>query len=199
MLHDFGDRDLAATVAGRDDHPWIRRLYLNDAVHLDLTALAPLRNLRELSVNRAKSVLPRLADQPALESVSIDADQVDLDLLAGRPSLWALRLSGVTGPVSTGPLRTLPALTRLELAGLDVVDIEQVAELPALRVLALDWDQWQRLRAANAVPPGLAAARLDGNTSLATAVDWATWLSQACSARPPQLSALTGTVYADRG
>jgi hypothetical protein len=57
-----------------------------------------------------------------------------------------------------------------------VGDLDRVAALSRLRVLALNRRQWQHLRDRNAVPTTLAAAVLAEHTSLFDAIDWATWL-----------------------
>jgi hypothetical protein len=74
-------------------------------------------------------------------------------------------------------LRTLPALSHLDLAGTRVADLERLATLPNLRVLVLDRDQWRHLAQRDAIPAGLAGAQL-GDLSplcvpLAEIIDWA--------------------------
>ncbi|MDA3626672.1 SMI1/KNR4 family protein [Saccharopolyspora sp. WRP15-2] len=174
VYHDFGSRDLAEVVESADD---AQRMYLNDAVTLDLAALAPLANLRELRINRAKLVTPALGDQPALESLAIEADRIDLAALAHQPTIWDLKLAGAAEPLDIAVLRTLPALTRLDLSDADVEDITPVAELPDLRVLTLNAAQWNALREADLRPPNLAAASRAGTGSLRDTADWCEWLT----------------------
>lgn len=152
-------------------------LYLNDGGDVDFGTLADLPHLRALSVNRAGSVLPRVAGLSALESLSVDAEQVELELLAHHPTLWSLTLSGITEPLDLGVLSTLPALCRLDVSGVELVDIAQVAGLAGLRVVTLNKEQWGNLRDAGADLPVLAAAQLVGTSSLDEVADWVGSLS----------------------
>ncbi|MEV5538878.1 SMI1/KNR4 family protein [Saccharopolyspora shandongensis] len=178
VYHDFGDRDLAEVVSRIDDGWTAQCLYLNDAEQLDLAALAPLHDLRELSINRASAVHARIGDLPALERAAIEAERIDLAGLAGHPLLWDLKLTGTTDPIDIDVLRTLPSLTRLDLSAVEVVDPLVVADLPGLRVLILNAQQWDRLRDADRRPAKLAAAERVGTSSLRETAEWCEWLAQ---------------------
>ncbi|MEU3622216.1 SMI1/KNR4 family protein [Amycolatopsis coloradensis] len=148
----------------------VQELYLNDPGSVDLAVLNPLSSLRHLRVNRADSVVTNLAGFPVLEAASIEASKVDLTGLAGHPALWSLSLAKVTHPIDFGPLTELPALTRLNLAGLDVPDLERVGELTSLRVLTLDDGQVRRLLDAGVTLPSLAAIEITGGAPIAEIV-----------------------------
>ncbi|GGM55924.1 SMI1/KNR4 family protein [Dactylosporangium sucinum] len=147
-----------------------QQLYLNDAGDVDLAALARLRNLRQLSINRAGRVCGSLAHAVPLEFLSITADSVDVRALAGHPTLWKLTLRGLRHPVPAEALAALPALAHLDVAGVEVDGLEQLAALPGLRVLEASRAQWQRL---DTVPPRLAAAAVTDPMPLAEALEWA--------------------------
>ncbi|MER7012827.1 SMI1/KNR4 family protein [Saccharopolyspora sp. NPDC000359] len=184
--HDFGSRDLADVVEGADD---AQRIVINDAVELDLAALAPLRDLRELRINRAKVVVPALSGLPALESLSIEAERIDLDALADQPTVWDLKLTGAAERLDIAVLHTLPKLTRLDLSEVEVDDITPIADLPGLRVLVLNAAQWADLRRAGLRPPNLAAAERVGTGSLRETADWCEWLT----GNPVSLDTVSGT------
>ncbi|HEX6684014.1 MAG TPA: SMI1/KNR4 family protein [Candidatus Limnocylindrales bacterium] len=168
--HAVGDRPAASLVAEFTDPLAPQELFLNDAGPLDLAELAPLRNLRLVSVNRAPSVALTMPHDLPLESLSIDAGSTDLAPLAGHPTLWHLTLRRVTEPVSILPLQSLSRLIYLDLSGATVTDLETVASLEGLRVLALNPGQWRRL---GTIPESLAAAELSGFAELGEALDWA--------------------------
>lgn len=174
VYHDFGSRDLAEVVETAHD---AQRLVLNDAVELDPAALAPLRTLRELRINRAKLVVPSVADLPALECLAVEAERIDLDALAHQQTLWDLKLAGSAEAVDLTVLRTLPSLTRLDLSGVEAADLAPLADLPGLRVLVLNAQQWDALRRAGLRPPRLAAAERAGTSSLRDTADWTEWLT----------------------
>ncbi|MEV0700680.1 SMI1/KNR4 family protein [Saccharopolyspora sp. NPDC050389] len=190
VYHDFGDRNLAEVVSRIDDSYPAQCLYLNDAEQLDLGALAPLNGLRELSINRASSVNARIGDLPALERAAIETERIDLAGLAGHPLLWDLKLAGTTDPIDIEVLRALPSLARLDLSVVEVVDLLVVADLPGLRVLILNAQQWDRLRAADRRPAKLAAAERVGTSSLRETAEWCEWLAQ----RPFRLDTYSGAI-----
>ncbi len=141
----------------------VQELYLNDPGSVDLAILEPLSSLRHLRVNRAESVVANLGGLPALEAASIEAAEVDL---AGHPTLWGLSLTGVKHPIAFDSLTAFPRLVKLNLAELDVPELERVGELSSLRVLTLDPGQVRRLLDADAPLPPLAALEITGETSL---------------------------------
>jgi Leucine-rich repeat (LRR) protein len=170
------DRRVAELVAELDDPLAIQQLYLNKAAVADLAGLAPLHNLREVSVNQATTAIAALPHHLPVEALAIDAANADISLLNHHPTLWHLTLKGIGGTVSIEPLASLPALAYLDLSGVTVPDLERVATLPALRVLVLNGRQWRHLREHGAVPTALAGARMAELTSLSDAIDSATWL-----------------------
>lgn len=170
-------RDLAREVASLPNPDQKQEVILNDVVDLDLSALAPLRNVRAIRVNRAGSVALRVGGMPSLESLSVSAGRVDLESLAGHPTLWTIDLAGVEGPVDIGALATLPALCRLDVSRVGLVDVTQVTRLAGLRVLTLNKAQWRELRDAGSELPSLAAAEIGGPCSLDESAEWVAWLS----------------------
>lgn len=182
QVHTVHDRSVAATVAELEAALDVQELYLNAGAVINLAELAPLHNLRVVSVNRAGTARLALPHHVPTEALSVDATAVDLAPLAGHPTLWKLTLKGLAAPVTIEPLTTLPALAHLDLSAVEVTDLARVAALPHLKVLELNTKQWQYLRDHNAVPTTLAAAVLGENTQLAEAIDWATWLRNLCSA-----------------
>jgi len=167
------DRDLAAAVTELDDPLAVQTAYLNDGNDLDLAALAPLRNLRAISINRAGRVRAALPGHLPVESLSLEAKSADLDQLARHSTIWDLTVGSLATPVDIELLATLPALARLDLSGVTVRNQTQMANLADLRVLALSQSQWLHLREADQIPTRLAAAELSGFTPLANAVEWA--------------------------
>lgn len=168
-----GDRATAEVAADLDG---VQQLYLNDADRIELAALAPLSTLRALSINRAGRVETPLPHDVPLESLRLHAEHADLDVLAGHPTLWYLEFNGLSTPVDVAALAALPALTALDLSDVDVTGLELLADLPGLRVLTLAPEQWRVLRAADRLPPRLAAARMGGRTFLDEATEWRAWL-----------------------
>ncbi len=171
LIRDVAKTDLAAEL-GAADRAAVQSCHLSDGAHLDLAALEPLGGLRELGTHRMKTVVPNVAGLPLLESLTISAEQTDLKALAGHPTLWDLTLSDLTHPVDLSPLATLPNLTRLVIAGLDIPAIDQLTHLPALRVLTLDANQLTRLLASGHRLPQLAALTISGRVLLPDAVEF---------------------------
>lgn len=168
-------RSVTEVVAAIADPGDTQQLYLNDGTTVDLSALAPLPNLREVSVNRAASVTGVLPARVPVESLSINGSTLgggtaDLTGLAGHPSLWYLEVTNAR--TSIAPLLEVPGLVHLNLAGSEADDLELVADLPELRVLTLDAAQWLQLREAGRIPGNLAAAGMEGRTELAEALEW---------------------------
>ncbi|GAA4550157.1 SMI1/KNR4 family protein [Amycolatopsis samaneae] len=158
-------------VSGVPDPGLVQELFLNDAGDVDLTALEPLSSLRRLRVNRADSVVADLSALPVLEAAELESSTVDLRPLAEHPALWSLSLTGVKHPIDLSLLTKLPRLARLQLAGLDVPELERVGELTSLRVLTVDDGQLRRLVDSGAALPPLAALEIIGTVSLAELVD----------------------------
>lgn len=165
----IGARTVAEVLPAEAGH--VQQLYLNHADALDLRALSATPNLRELSINRAASV--RLWLPERVEALSLDTANADLSELDGHPALWDLTVSGLS--VRVRDLTGLPRLTRLDVSAAEVDDLAALADLD-LRVLILNTEQWQVLRAANRIPARLAGAQWIGSASLAEATEWATWL-----------------------
>ncbi|MEV0714896.1 SMI1/KNR4 family protein [Asanoa sp. NPDC050611] len=170
------ERRVADVVAGLD----VQELYLNFGAVVDLADLAPLRNLRSLSINRAGVVVAAVPPAVPLEWLSVDAAEVDLSPLGRHPSLWGLKLAA-REPVSVAPLTELPALAHLDLSAADVTDLHVLADLTGLRVLELNLTQWLDLRDRGPLPPCLAAAALNGFVRLEQADEWAGWLRAAAA------------------
>lgn len=177
---DLGDRPVSVVVAGFDDPLAIQELYLNKGDSADLADLTPLGGLRRVSINRVASVNLALPHQVPVEALSVDATaSTGTGGLAGHPTLWQLRLSNLSEPVSIAPLATLPALSHLDLSGVEVTDLHLLGTLPRLRVLELNHRQWRYLRDHGGLPGGLAGAVLSEHTSLLDALDWMAWLRAA--------------------
>ncbi|MEV6426198.1 SMI1/KNR4 family protein [Nocardia sp. NPDC051463] len=147
------------TVEGRDS--------------FDAAELAALPLLRALRVRGVESVQLSVPHTVPLEQLELTAPRIDLEPLAGHPTLWDLTLRGATEPVHIGPLATLPSLQRLDVSEIEVWDLEAVAALPTLRVLVATVRQWQLLRDRDAVPAGLAAAELAGDAAFDDEITWA--------------------------
>ncbi|MEQ0565468.1 SMI1/KNR4 family protein [Amycolatopsis sp. NEAU-NG30] len=158
--------DLAEAVAGVVAPELVQLLYVNDAADVNLAVFEPLGSLRQLSINRARSVTPSIAGLPELESLQIEAGQVDLAALAGHPALWDLELTRVGSPVEVAVLATLPRLLRLNLEGSAVRDWGEVCALPGLKVLRVDAQQIPELLACGKPLPPLAALFVSGQTTL---------------------------------
>lgn len=168
-----GDQATAEVAA---DLGGVQQLYLNDADRIELAALSSLSTLRSLSVNRAGRVETALPHDVPLESLRLHTGHADLGVLVGHPTLWHLELNGLGAPADVAALAALPALTALDLSDVDAVGLELLADLPGLRVLTLSPEQWRVLRAADRLPPRLAAARMGGRTFVDEAVEWREWL-----------------------
>ncbi|WP_158645720.1 SMI1/KNR4 family protein [Stackebrandtia albiflava] len=171
----MGGRGVDDVVADLVDPSEVQAVYLNDGDVIGLGGLAPLPLLREISVNRANHVTTTLSHDQPVEALSIDARTVDLEGLAGHPTLWSLKLTGVEEAVSVESLAAVPQLAELDLSGVEVRDVERLGEpmFSGLRVLTLSAEQWGRLREVNGVPTGLAAASMTGVNALDDAVAWA--------------------------
>ncbi|KJK39760.1 hypothetical protein UK23_40605 [Lentzea aerocolonigenes] len=147
------------SVAGRDVAslpPTLQKLSLWDAGDLDFGLLAHLTSLRMLNVVRGGTVrLGGLAHLP-LERIVVAGDEIELPACE---TLTALELSGG----ARVELPSLPNLRMLDVSGVDV-DVES---LPQVDYLVLNTGQWQRC----AQTP--ATATLAGESSLASALDWA--------------------------
>ncbi|MFE9580538.1 hypothetical protein ACFYO1_29450 [Nocardia sp. NPDC006044] len=69
-------------------------------------------------------------------------------------------------------MATLSSLQRLDISELEVRDLETVAALLALRVLAATTRQRQLLRDRDAMPARLAAAELAGDAAFDDEITW---------------------------
>ncbi|GIJ48179.1 hypothetical protein Val02_50650 [Virgisporangium aliadipatigenens] len=159
-----------------DPYGGTKKFFAEAGAVLDLAALREFPRVREVTVDGAARVHGRLPHDLAVEELRLDAAEADLAALAGHPTLRTLAVSGVRAAVPLAPLAGLPALDDLDLSAVDVPDLDRIGDLRALRVLTLSPAQWRHLRAANAVPRGLAVAALGGHTPLAEAIEWASQL-----------------------
>ncbi|QUQ62928.1 SMI1/KNR4 family protein [Kutzneria sp. CA-103260] len=144
--------------------PDLQLLRTNAVAEVDMAALTVFPMLRELTVTGADRVLA--ADLPSLEALDLNAREFDPTPLAGTTALWSLSLRGLEHPVDARVIATISSLIRLDLSGVEVTNIEALADLPALRMLTLDKDRWTRVNL-----PNLAILGLDGGT-LAERVAW---------------------------
>ncbi|SNT41075.1 SMI1 / KNR4 family (SUKH-1) [Asanoa hainanensis] len=174
-LLDLDGSDLADLVAASADRSVIQFVHLRRADRLRLTDLAGLPHLRAIRVLdvRQKATHVDLAIPPGLpvEQVDVTAEHFAPERLATARSLRYVTLAGNEAPVQIAALAALPNLVRLDLAGAVVADVSAIANLPALRVLTLDAEQWQELLATGWTPKNLAAARLGGRGNVADA-EW---------------------------
>ncbi|WP_169812575.1 SMI1/KNR4 family protein [Nocardia acidivorans] len=160
-------------IASLDDRFAVQELEILDRDFVDadeLTVLPMLRILTVWGVRAANLAVPH--DIP-LEHLTIKGSRIDLAPLAGHPTLWDVRLGGAEYPVRIGSLATVKSLQRLDISGVDVVDLEVLADLPNLRVLVANSRQWRDLSAQDAIPPRLAAAELTDEVSFETEIAWA--------------------------
>ncbi|MFD2472592.1 SMI1/KNR4 family protein [Amycolatopsis silviterrae] len=171
LVRNVAKLDLTAEISTKDPEV-IQSCHLSDGVDVDLATLEPLGQLREAGAHRMKTVVPNVAGLPLLESLTISAERTDLAALARHPTLWDLTLHDLTHPLDLAPLATLPNLTRLTIAGLDIPAIDQLTHLPALRVLTLDASQLTRLLASGHRLPHLAALTITGRILLPEAVEF---------------------------
>ncbi|MFB8003551.1 SMI1/KNR4 family protein [Nocardia sp. NPDC056000] len=151
----------------------VQQLTVDGGDSFDSAELASLPLLRELQVRGVESVRLSVPHTVPLEQLHVHASRIDVEPLAGHPTLWDLTLSGATEPVRIGPLATLPSLQRLDISAIEVSDLEAIATLPTLRVLVATIGQWQSLRARDAVPAALAAAELAGDAAFDDEITWA--------------------------
>jgi cell wall assembly regulator SMI1 len=147
------------TWPGPRPEPPVQRLIVNGRDELDLAGPPTLLDLR---VNGAGRV--RATALPGLEALHIEARESDLTALAGHPTLWSLRLSG--HEVDARLIATMTVLVRLDLAGVEVTNIEALNDLPSLKVVTLNDEQWSRVDL-----PNLAVAAL-GRADLAQRLAW---------------------------
>ncbi|MFB9931463.1 SMI1/KNR4 family protein [Amycolatopsis halotolerans] len=162
----------AEAIIGIEHPELVQACYLRHDGDLDLAVFEPLGSLRDIGVRGAKTVTVTVSNLPLLESLTITAEQTDLNALSGHPTLWDLTLSGLTHPVDLTPLATLPNLTRLAVNGLDIPAIDHLAHLKALRILTLDASQLTRLLASGNRLPQLAALTISGRVLLPEAVEF---------------------------
>ncbi len=144
--------------------PSLQLLRARAGAEVDMAELAVFPILRHLDVFEADRVVP--ANLPALEWLGVEAREFDLTPLAGNTTLWSLSLHGLERPVDARVIATLTSLIRLDLSDVEVTNIEALAELPALRMLVLNEEQWTRVDL-----PNLAVMVLGGGT-LAERMAW---------------------------
>jgi cell wall assembly regulator SMI1 len=138
--------------------PHIQEVNANQGGDIDLASFAVLPNLRDLHVNQAGRV--QAAALPGLEALRVDAREFDLAPLTGHPTLWSLRLYGLQHPVDARVIATMTGLIRLDLAGVEVTDIEALQELPNLKVVTLNGEQWDGVELPNLAVAVLSRADL---------------------------------------
>jgi cell wall assembly regulator SMI1 len=144
--------------------PSLQLLRVRAVAEVDMAELAVFPILRHLDVREADRVVP--ANLPALEWLTVEAREFDPTPLAGNATLWSLSLHGLDRPVDARVIATMASLIRLDLSDVEVTDIEALAELPALRMLVLNEDQWAQVEL-----PNLAVMVLGGGT-LAERMAW---------------------------
>ncbi|MEV6211813.1 SMI1/KNR4 family protein [Kitasatospora sp. NPDC051914] len=140
---------------------------------MDLTPLTAATRLRRLELKqRPTTDLTPLRALP-VEALTVTLDGGDLAPLEGHRHLAFLDLATGT-PVDITPLRTVPNLRCLDLSQADVRNLAVLADLPDLRYLALNGQQWTDLLDQGKLPTTLAAARLAGTgVSRDEALIWA--------------------------
>ncbi|MCX4090962.1 SMI1/KNR4 family protein [Nocardia sp. alder85J] len=151
----------------------VQRLQLEAADSFDTRALTALPALRELTLRGIHALNIAVPHAVPLESLTLGGPLIALEPLAGHPTLWDVTLTATDHPVHIAALAKLPSLQRLDIAAVDIADLEQIGTFPALRVLVADAQQWRLLWARGAVPSGLAAAQLAGDTPFADEIAWA--------------------------
>jgi hypothetical protein len=144
--------------------PSLQLLRMRAVAEVDMAALAVFPILRHLAVYEADRVVP--ANLPALEWLTVEAREFDLTPLTGNTTLWSLTLRGLDHPVDARGIATMTSLIRLDLSGVEVTHIEALADLPALRMVILNEEQWAQVDL-----PNLAVMVLGGGT-LAERVAW---------------------------
>ncbi|MGV0810625.1 SMI1/KNR4 family protein [Mycolicibacterium boenickei] len=155
--------------------PLVQELTIRDAVSpLSLGALGELCCLRTLTLINTGDVEADLPHPVPVQQLEIEARRIDLKRLAGHPSVWSIKLSGMSDPVDVAVLTALPNLRRLDLSGAQIDDVGELAKLTGVRVLVLRDEQWVLLRTAGIQLPNLAAAK---NIGARDFVGWVNWLA----------------------
>ncbi|MFD1365074.1 hypothetical protein [Actinoplanes sichuanensis] len=138
-------------------------------VHLaDLKTFTDLRSL----VVRGKPALVDMSIPAHVPIERLDVETARWQPAALPPTIVDLTLAGNAEPTPIADLAALPNLTRLNLSGAQVSDIEAIPTFPALRVLILNGRQWTTLLATGGKPDGLAAAELGGAAGVGDAARW---------------------------
>lgn len=160
-----------ADLADLPDQFAIQKLLI-DREHFDATELTPLIVLRQLilHVETAELAVPHSVP---VESLTINAQRIDLGPLSEHPTLWDIELHCPNAPVHIGSLATLKSLQRLDISDADIADLASLANLTSVRVLVANWEQWHYLHEHGAVPPRLAAAELGDRPTFSAEVAWA--------------------------
>ncbi|MEU6191516.1 SMI1/KNR4 family protein [Nocardia sp. NPDC047038] len=166
-------RGMGESVAELPDAIAVQELTVDGCDSFAAAELAALPLLRALRVRGVESVQLSVPHTVPLEQLHLTAPRIELEPLAGHPTLWDLTLSRATEPVHIGPLAALPSLQRLDISEIEVSDLEAVAALPTLRVLVATMQQWRLLHDRDAVPAGLAAAELAGDAAFDDEITWA--------------------------
>lgn len=146
----------------------LRAVVLASSTIVDLSPLAGLVHLEELSIERTQKIqdLLPLARLTALKSLNVDDSLVsDLRPLAGLPALESLSI-GETRVTSLAPLAKVRTLKFLEARGAPIADLGPVAKLPALAQI-----QIPKTRVKNLAPlAGLDLHLLDVGGTAVTSV-----------------------------
>lgn len=175
-LTDLGEASPADAVAALPNPSTIQSAHLRRADRVRLADLAGLPNLRSIRVydvrRQAQYIDLTLPTGLPIEHVKATAAQFEPEQLAGAPHLSYLTLAGNPDPVPIAALASVPNLLRLDLARAAVTDIAALTDFPALRVLTLDFEQWQTLLGSGWTPDGLAAVALGGSPAPAEAETW---------------------------
>lgn len=146
----------------------LEHLAVDKVRDLDLGAVRNAPHLRAVTLfGDGPADLAPLRDVP-LEALRAELDGVDLDVLAGHPTLRAVRLR-TSEPVDLGVLRTFPRLEGLDLSGAVVRDLGVLGDLDGLLSLTLSSEQWREVGAL----PGLAAVELAGDPTPGQVREWA--------------------------
>ena len=121
-----------------------RGLEISDASTLrDLSALIPLKRLKNVAVENATSLtnVDALKNFPALRVVWLNGctGLTNVDGLKNLPALEVVRLSGCTGLTNVDGLKNLPALQTVSLNGCTrLTDVDVLKNLPALKEVNLN-------------------------------------------------------------
>ena len=122
-------------LAGLEEATNLTYLYISNTSTLDLSPLADLTNLTQLTLARSMSDLSSLADLTNLTTLSLSPTSTsDLSPLAGLTNLTTLLLGGSISDLS--PLAGLTSLTQLSFSG-SISDLSLLPNLTNLTTLRI--------------------------------------------------------------